>query len=84
MSLKPKSQITAAPVATKLSIVVELLRRPQGASITEIIAATSWKAASARGFLSSVVQKRLGLPLVSEKTDEGERRYHIAVLKLFE
>jgi hypothetical protein len=81
MSRKPKAQITPATAATKQSIVVELLRRPQGASIPEIVDATSWKAASARGFLSAVIQKRLGLPLLSEKSSDSERRYHVAVLK---
>lgn len=81
MSRKPNAQITPAPAATKQSIVVELLRRPQGASIPEIVEATSWKAASAWGFLSAAIQKRLGLPLVSEKSTDGERRYHIAALK---
>lgn len=81
MALKPKIEITPATAATKQSIVVELLRRPQGASIPEIVDATNWKAASARGFLSAVIQKRLGLPLVSEKSSDGERRYRIAALQ---
>ena len=81
MARTPKSPTPTAPAATKQSTVVELLRRPQGASIAEIVAATSWKEASARGFLSSVIQKRLSLPLISEKSSDGERRYHIAALK---
>lgn len=78
MARKPKPATPIAPAATKQSIVLELLRRPQGASIAEIVAATNWKEASAQGFLSSVIQKRLGLGLVSEKSSEGERRYHVA------
>ncbi len=65
----------------KSRIVVEMLRRGAGVSIAEISDATCWQAHSVRGFLTATVKGRMKLPLVSDKDDEGVRRYHIAVLR---
>ncbi len=66
---------------TKQEQVLALLRRQEGASIDEIVAATDWQPHSARGFLSGAVKKRLGIDVVSEKGEDGVRRYHVAALK---
>jgi uncharacterized protein DUF3489 len=42
-----------------------------------MMAATDWQQHSVRGFLAGVVRKRMGLNLVSEKTEQG-RVYRIA------
>jgi Protein of unknown function (DUF3489) len=39
--------------------------------------ATGWQAHSVRGFLSGAIAKKMGLPLKSEKRDDGERVYSI-------
>jgi Protein of unknown function (DUF3489) len=57
--------------------VVGLLSRPGGATIAGIMQSTGWQPHSVRGFLAAVVRKKLGLKLVSEKTD-GPRVYRIA------
>jgi hypothetical protein len=57
--------------------VVGLLSRPSGATIAGIMQSTGWQPHSVRGFLAAVVRKKLGLKLVSEKTD-GPRVYRIA------
>ena len=67
--------------STKQDQVLALLRRQDGASIEEIVAATDWQPHSARGFLSGAVKKRLGIDVVSEKSADGERRYYVAPLK---
>ncbi len=36
-----------------------------------------WQAHSVRGFLAGTVKKMPGVTLVSDKTDNGPRRYHI-------
>ena len=64
-----------AAVGSKQAQVVDLLRRGNGVTIAELMAATGWQAHSVRGFLS-----RLGLPVISETGADGQRRYHIAVL----
>ena len=38
---------------------------------------TGWQAHSVRGVLSGTLKKKLGLAVVSEMTEAGERRYRI-------
>jgi hypothetical protein len=55
----------------KVGRLLELLRRPTGASIAEMMAATDWQAHSVRGALSGAIGKQLGVKVASEKTDVG-------------
>jgi uncharacterized protein DUF3489 len=61
---------------TKHARIIVMLRKPAGATIAAIMAATDWQQHSVRGFLAGVVRKKLGLNLTSEQTDKG-RVYHI-------
>jgi hypothetical protein len=63
--------------ASKTQVCLDHLRRPDGASIEELQAATGWQAHSVRGFMSGMVKKKLGLTLASEKPKDGTRRYRI-------
>src|SRR5581483_6740549 len=58
---------------SKKAIVLEMLRRPDGATLADIQAATSWQAHSVRGFLSGALGKKMGLTIKSFKTPEGGR-----------
>jgi len=63
---------------TKQALLVGMLRRPEGATIDQIVEATGWQRHTARGAISGAVKKKLGLNVVSEKTEGGERVYRIA------
>lgn len=63
---------------TKLALLVEMLRHENGASITEIVAATGWQSHSVRGAISGAVKKKLGLTVSSELENTRGRVYRIA------
>lgn len=60
----------------KLGAVIELLRRPDGAQLSELMEATGWQAHSVRGAIAGALKKKLGLTITSEKTPSG-RTYRI-------
>lgn len=72
---KPKPPIQRA--GTKQAQIIALLQRPEGATIAEIIAATAWQAHSARGVISGVLKKKLGLVVGSTKEDGRGSVYRI-------
>ncbi len=61
---------------TKLGLIQELLRRPEGATITQLSNALDWQPHSVRGALAGAL-KKLGLTIASEKHDGKERVYRI-------
>jgi hypothetical protein len=63
---------------SKKAIVLDLLRRKNGATMAEITKATHWQNHSVRGFISGTVSKRMGLKVESSKNEAGERMYRIA------
>ena len=70
------TQPAAIPPKGKIGALVELLRRADGASIADMMAATGWQAHSVRGAMSGSIKKALGLEIVSTKTDD-RRVYRI-------
>ena len=72
----PASSKSPARSATKHDRMIAMLRTSAGATIASLVAATEWQQHSVRGFLAGVVRKKLGLNLVSERTDKG-RVYRI-------
>ena len=62
---------------SKTAIILDLIRRPKGATLEELMAAAGWQAHSVRGFLSAVVGKKMCLKLESSKREDGQRLYQL-------
>ena len=62
----------------KLALLVELLAKPDGSTVDELVAATGWQAHSVRGAISGQLKKKHGLTVTSAKVD-AVRRYSIPV-----
>jgi hypothetical protein len=78
---KTRASPPAAPEPTpmpaklnKTELMVQLLTRPQGASVEAMSEATGWLPHSVRGFMAGSLKKKLGMTVSSEKTD-GVRIY---------
>jgi len=61
---------------SKATVLLDLLRQPEGVSLKDLCLSSGWQAHSVRGFLSGTVGKKLGLGLKSVNTDGG-RIYRI-------
>ena len=70
---KPK----AVRDGSKTAKILDLLRRPSGATSKELMKATGWLPHSVRGFLSGTVGKKMGLTIISTKGEDGERTYSV-------
>lgn len=64
---------------SKTAKVLDLLKRPGGASLKELMKVTNWQPHSVRGFLSGTLGKRMGLTVTSTKSKDGERNYSVKV-----
>jgi hypothetical protein len=75
----PKSAPRAkgARPGSKTEKILDLVKRPGGASLNQIMKATEWQAHSVRGFISGTLGRKMGLKVVSTKTEDGERTYSV-------
>ena len=60
---------------TKQAALIAMLRRPDGATIVQIVEATGWQPHTIRGALAGALEKRLGLEVTSAKSAERGRVY---------
>ena len=75
---KPHATPRKTREGTKQALVIEMLRRPEGATIAEIVVATNWASHTTRGFFAGALKKKLGLSLDSEKDETRGRVYKLA------
>jgi Protein of unknown function (DUF3489) len=60
----------APRAGTKQALLIELLKRPEGATVEQIAAATGWQKHTIRGAISGALKKRLGLTIEVTRTRE--------------
>ena len=73
----PQIRAARSQGQSKQDRVVAMLRQKGGTTVAAVMKTTGWQKHSVHGFLAGVVRKKLGLNLVSEKSN-GERVYRIA------
>ena len=74
---KAAKEAGAAREGSKVAKIIDLLKRPNGATLVEIMKAAGWQAHSVRGFISGTLTKKMGLTVVSINGEDGERNYSI-------
>ena len=63
---------------TKEAMLIAMLRRPEGASLDQIIEATGWQKHTVRGAISGALKRKRGLEVTSAKDESGARVYRIS------
>ena len=74
---KPAAE-PAVKSSTRLANVTDLLKRPEGATISEIQAITGWLPHTTRAFLSVQVRRKARLEITTEKIEGRGRVYRVA------
>ena len=62
---------------TKQAALIDMLSRPEGATLDELATALEWAPHTCRGAMSGALKKRLGLVITSQKVDGRGRVYQI-------
>jgi hypothetical protein len=68
---------TSVRQGSKTEKILDLMKRSGGVTLKELTKAIGWQAHSVRGFLS-VLGKKMGLTVISSKSEAGERTYRVA------
>ena len=72
------SETTRTRGASKQDTLIEMFKRPDGATIVEIAEALGWQPHTVRGAMAGALKKKLGLAIVSEKVEWRGRVYRVA------
>lgn len=62
---------------SKQAQLIEMLKRPDGATTDEIMATFNWQSHTVRGAIAGALKKKLGLNVTSEKVEDRGRVYKI-------
>jgi|SRR5580658_9919915 hypothetical protein len=68
---------TAPRAGSKTETILDLLKRPDGVSLKELVKATGWQPHSLCGFLSGTIGKKMETPVESFQSSEGDRSYRL-------
>jgi len=72
-----KPRLALPPEGSKLRIMADLIRRPQGATLAQIARATGWQPHSVRGAIAGPLRKKFGLTIARERNMAGETVYRL-------
>ena len=65
------SSATTNKAPSKQSVVIDMLCREEGATVTQIMEATSWQKHSVRGFIAGTAKKKFGMMVKTGRGDAG-------------
>ena len=77
LAVTPRRRAGTRP-DSKQARMIEMLKRPEGATVEQIAEAMDWARHTVRGAMAGALKKKLGLTITSEKGDGGSRTYRIA------
>jgi Protein of unknown function (DUF3489) len=66
---EPSAKVTPR-AGTKQAFMIDLLKRPEGATVEQIAEATGWQHHTIRGAISGALKKKLGLTVEATRTRE--------------
>ena len=61
-----------ARYGTKQATLIEMLSRPEGATVEQLAAATGWQNHTVRGAIAGAIKKKLGLTVTTERVRNGD------------
>ena len=82
ITAQPTTPVTAQAAratreGTKQAVLIDLLKRPEGATLPQMTEATGWQVHTVRGAMAGALKKNLGLEITSEKQTGTDRVYRI-------
>jgi hypothetical protein len=75
----PSRQVRQRRTGTKQEMLIRMFKRPKGATVAEVVAATGRLPHTVRGAMAGALKKKLGLQVSSEKVEGRGRVYRIQV-----
>lgn len=75
--LEAVKAMSSVRAGSKLGKVIELLSRPNGATLEDLVKATEWQKHTVRSAISHTLVKKHGYKVTSEKPEGGQRTYKI-------
>ena len=68
----PLAEQPKARYGTKQATLIEMLSRPEGATVDQLAAATGWQNHTVRGAIAGAIKKKLGLTVTTERVRTGD------------